>query len=86
MYAAFAHSKSRIFFSDDISGASLVEDPNGGVLLVGGIDDKQNVLDSILRLPASSSRSWSETPIKLKKPRFGHLAFFVPNIANCRKV
>ena len=62
-----------------------MEDSDGGVLLVGGIrDDKSTVLDSILRL-SSSKDIWVEVETKLTSPRFGHIAFFVPNLANCRK-
>jgi hypothetical protein len=65
-----------------IDGASLVEDPNGGVLLVGGFNGEK-VLNSILRL-STSNDVWKKMPQKLKTPKFGHTAFFVPNsVANC---
>ena len=67
-----------------IDGASLVEDPSGGVLLVGGFSQEDgNVLDTILRLSASNG-DWELLPQTLETPRFGHTAFFVPNkVVNC---
>jgi len=73
-------------FLDGIVGAALVEDPDGGVLLVGGLRDNDKVLDSILKLSSSSDDEWEKLPAKLSQPRFGHVAFMVPNIANCKKV
>jgi hypothetical protein len=67
-----------------IDGASLVEDPNGSVLLVGGQVDGGKVLDTILRLSSSEDKAWELLPQKLATPRYGHAAYFVPNsVADC---
>jgi hypothetical protein len=72
------------FPSEPITGASLVEDPKGGVLLVGGFSHKdKKALNTILKL-STSEDSWKKMPQMLKTPRFCHKAFFVPNnVANC---
>ncbi len=70
--------------SEPITAASLVEDPDGGVLLIGGFTEKDiKVHDTIYKL-SSLEDDWKELPKKLKTPRFGHTAFFVPdNVVNC---
>lgn len=68
-----------------IDGPSLVEDPNGSVLLVGGLSRENNrILDKIFKLSTSEDDHWELLPQKLATPRFGHTAFFVPNnVAQC---
>ncbi len=75
-----------VFISGDIFGATLVEDPKGGVILVGvSDDDNANDKDpnNIYRLP-SCGQNWVKMSAKLKYARKDHSAFFVPdNVASC---
>ena len=72
------------FFAAELLGASLVEDPNGGVVLAGGLQkDTQNPSETIYRLE-NAADDWMVLHSKLKNPRFSHSAFFVPSsVANC---
>ena len=71
-------------FSAVVFGASLVEDPNGGVILVGGlVAETQAVSNKIYRL-SSSDDDWIKTHAELKYGRQNQTAFFVPdNVASC---
>ena len=62
-----------------------MEDPKGGVLLIGGFDlDKNEAVDSIYKLASSQDTEWVKLPQTLETPRTGHTAFFVPhNVAYC---
>ena len=65
---------------------SLVEDPTGGVILVGGFSSFDNqYLQTLLRLSdAGDDAKWIEMPQKLKFGRNEHTSFLVPNnIVSC---
>jgi hypothetical protein len=67
-----------------ISNAKLVEDADGGVVLVGGRAHLP-YFDTLFRLPhAGQDGKWEELPQKLKIGRIYHTAFMVPDhLANC---
>jgi hypothetical protein len=65
--------------------ASLVEDPIGGVILVGGYSNNDSNLQTLFRLSdAGDDAEWVEMPQKLQIGRCYHTAFLVPDdIATC---
>ena len=65
-----------------INGAKMVEDQNGGVVLVGGYSSS-GILDTLFQL-SNGNEEWMEMKQKLKNGRNRHVAFLIPdNIANC---
>ena len=68
-----------------ITKAALVEDPTGGVILVGGTSDDAKYLQTLFRLSdAGDDAKWIEMPQILKLGRYGHNAFLVPDdVATC---
>jgi hypothetical protein len=68
-----------------ISHASLVEDPSGGVVLVGGNSFDNRHLKTLFSLSdAGDDAKWIEMPQKLKIGRYDHTAFLVPDdVATC---
>lgn len=72
-----------------ITDAQMVEDQNGGVVLVGGQSYNDNgtysFLDTFLQLPhAGPDARWTKMEQKLKYGRHSHVAFLVPdNIVDC---
>jgi len=68
-----------------IAITQLVEDADGGVVLVGGGAEVEPYLDTLFRLPhAGQDGNWAELPQKLKNGRILHTAFMVPDqLANC---
>jgi hypothetical protein len=66
-----------------ITDAVLVEDPTGGVILVGGRSKISELdpapLDTLFRLPHADADHWQEMPQKLKSGRRYHSAFLIPN-------
>ena len=61
-----------------ITSSAMVQHPNGGVILVGG-SDGNHALNTLFHLPhAGEGVKWIELPIKLKNPRFGHVAMTLP--------
>jgi hypothetical protein len=63
----------------------LIEDPRGGVLLVGGYSQSEEYLSTIFKLEhAGSDQKWIEMDTKLKIGRIHFSPMFIPNeIANC---
>ncbi len=58
----------------------MVEDPNGGVILVGGISDLNGFEDSLYRLPHGGAGAvWIKMDQKLKIGRYWHVAILVPD-------
>jgi hypothetical protein len=68
-----------------ITEAALVEDPAGGIILVGGKSTDDEYLQTLFRLSdAGEDAKWIEMPQKLKIGRNGHNAFLVPSdVASC---
>ena len=63
--------------------ASMVEESNGGVILIGGSTYEIDLLDTLFYLPHAQA-VWTELPQKLKVPRSHAVAFLVPDeITNC---
>jgi hypothetical protein len=65
--------------------ASMVEDPAGGVILIGGRSNDDQYLQTLFRLSdAGDDAKWVEMPQKLKTGRYRHISFLVPDdIATC---
>jgi len=63
----------------------LVEDADGGVVLVGGYVEDMPYLDTLFHLThAGEDGKWEELPHKLQIGRNRHIAFMVPDhLANC---
>ena len=69
-----------------IGGASIVEDKNGGVILIGGYNIlKHHYLDTLFHLPHARGE-WKQMPQKLKMARNYAIALLVPDdITNCKE-
>ncbi len=67
-----------------IFNSQMVEDQNGGVVLIGG-DSSSSYLDTLYQLPHGSTDSvWTKMKQKMKTARYAHLAFLVPeHIVDC---
>jgi hypothetical protein len=65
--------------------AQMVEDPNGGVVLVGGRSDFYRYLDTLYQLPHGGADAvWTKMEQKLKIARRDHVAFLVPDdVVDC---
>ncbi len=68
-----------------IFGSQMVEDPNGGVVLIGGGSSSVGALDTLYQLPHGSQDAvWTKMEQKMKIGRQDHTAFLVPdNLVNC---
>jgi len=65
-------------FPHKIFGPKLVEDPNGGVVLVGVELPSSNFGDELYQLQHANSE-WTKMEQKLKNGRDGHSTFLVPD-------
>ncbi len=65
--------------------SQMVEDQNGGVVLIGGRSSSGAILDTLYQLPYRGQDAvWTKMEQKLKTGRREHTAFMVPdNIADC---
>ncbi len=68
-----------------ISLAQMVEDSNGGVVLVGGKSYHTDYLDTLYQLPhGGADAAWTKMEQKLKIGRNSHVAFLVPDdVVDC---
>ncbi len=68
-----------------ISLSQMVEDPNGGVVLIGGESEFEANLDTLYHLPHGGENAvWTKMEQKLKIGRYSHTAFLVPdNFVDC---
>ena len=68
-----------------IYAAQMVEDPLGGVIVIGGLSSVNSYSDKLYRLAhAGEGAHWIEMPQKLTTGRQYHTAIMVPdNIVNC---
>jgi N-acetylneuraminic acid mutarotase len=68
-----------------ISASQMVEDPNGGVVLIGGYSKANPNLDTLYQLPHGGQDAvWTKMEQKLKSGRRLHTAFLVPDdIVDC---
>ncbi len=64
----------------NILASQMIEDPNGGVILVGGISDLTINEDSLYQLQHGGVGAvWTKMEQKLKIGRYWHVAFLVPD-------
>jgi len=68
-----------------IQGGAMVEDPEGGVILIGGQSPSNFYLDNLFRLShVGDGASWKEMPQKLQFGRRYLTAIMIPDhIVNC---
>jgi hypothetical protein len=69
----------------EIVGSQMVEDQNGGVVLIGGLSSSVGILDTLYQLPHGGQDAvWTKMEQKMKTGRREHTAFLIPdNIADC---
>ncbi len=69
----------------EIRSSQLVEDQNGGVVLIGGESSSLSNLDTLYQLPHGGQDAvWTKMEQKMKTGRNFHTAFLVPdNVADC---
>jgi hypothetical protein len=65
--------------------SQMVEDQNGGVVLIGGYSSSVGRLDTLYQLPhGGQDAAWTKMEQKMKSGRWIHTAFLVPdNIVDC---
>jgi hypothetical protein len=68
-----------------IAFSQMVEDQNGGVVLIGGESSSGDNLDTLYQLPHGGQDAvWTKMEQKMKTGRSGHTAILVPdNIVDC---
>ncbi len=68
-----------------IDEAEMVENQNGGVVLVGGESENDHYLDTLFQLPHGGEDAvWTKMEQKIQTGRHHHVAFLVPDsIADC---
>ncbi len=68
-----------------IDGSQMVEDQNGGVVLIGGVSSSVGSLEALYQLPHGGQDAvWTDMEQKMKTGRHQHTAFLVPdNIVDC---
>jgi N-acetylneuraminic acid mutarotase len=68
-----------------IDGCQMVEDQNGGVVLIGGESSSVNNLDTLYKLPHGGQDAvWTKMEQKMNTGRSSHTAFLVhDNIVEC---
>ncbi len=69
----------------EIYRSQMVEDQNGGVILIGGYSPSVGTLDTFYQLPHGGQDAvWTKMEQKMKTGRNDHTAFLVPdNIVDC---
>jgi hypothetical protein len=65
--------------------SQMVEDQNGGVVLIGGRSSSVDYLDSLYQLPHGGKDAvWTKMEQKMKTERRLHTSFLIPDqIADC---
>ncbi len=68
-----------------ISSSQMVEDQNGGVVLIGGLSSSNVKLDTLYQLPHGGQDAvWTKMEQKMITGRYSHTAFLVPdNTVDC---
>ncbi len=68
-----------------IDWSQMVEDQNGGVVLIGGKSSTVDNLDTLYQLPHGGQDAvWTKMEQKMKTGRYWHTAFMLPdNIVDC---
>ncbi len=69
----------------EIVGSQMVEDQNGGVVLIGGLSSSVGILNTLYQLPHGGKDAvWKKMEQKMKTGRYWHTAFMVPaNTVDC---
>jgi hypothetical protein len=63
-----------------ITASQMVEDQNGGVVLIGGKSSSGDILDTLYQLPHGGQDAvWTKMEQKMKTGRHEHTAFMVPD-------
>ncbi len=68
-----------------IAWSQMVEDQNGGVILIGGESSTVDNLDTLYQLPHGGLDAvWTKMEQKMNTGRYAHTAFLIPdNIVDC---
>jgi hypothetical protein len=68
-----------------IAWSQMVEDQNGGVILIGGYSPSVGYLDTLYQLPHGGQDAvWTKMEQKMQTGRYSHTAILVPdNIVDC---
>ncbi len=68
-----------------IASSQMVEDQNGGVVLIGGYSSSVGILDTLYQLPhGGRDAAWTKMEQKMKTGRYWHTAFLITdNIVDC---
>jgi len=68
-----------------IFGSQIIEDQNGGLVLIGGQSPSVSKLGTLYQLPHGGQDAvWTKKEQMMKTRRYFHTAFLIPdNIANC---
>ncbi len=68
-----------------ISYSQMVEDQNGGVILIGGESSSVGTPDTLYQLPHGGQDAvWTKMEQKMKTGRYQHTAFLIPdNLVDC---
>ncbi len=70
-----------------IKGAALVEDPKGGIILIGGIEVLANTVTNKMYRLRHAKSLWEVMPQTLKSARYKPVAFPVPDsMTSCSRV
>jgi hypothetical protein len=69
----------------EIDGSQMVEDQNGGVVLIGGYSSSGDKLDTLYQLPHGGQDAvWTKMEQKMQTGRYAHTAFMFPdNLVDC---
>ena len=63
----------------EIDGSQMVEDQNGGVVLIGG-NSPDGILDTLYQLPHGGQDAvWTKMEQKMQTGRWHHTAFLIPD-------
>ena len=67
------------------ANGQIIEDPLGGIVLIGGESSKASYSNALFRLPhAGQGAKWIEMPQKLSLGQYFFVALLVPDdFANC---
>ncbi len=68
-----------------IDSSEMVEDQNGGVILIGGTSSSLSNLDTLYQLPHGGQDAvWTKMEQKMNTGRYSHTAVMIPdNIVDC---
>jgi hypothetical protein len=68
-----------------IDESQMVEEQNGGVVLIGGKSQSVGILNTLYQLPHGGQGAvWTKMEQKMKNEKYYHTSFLVPdNIADC---